>query len=176
MPVTVNDISHGAVAPIVLGLEDILGHSPGDLFCQIGGVILRIALQQTFQKDSLGTIRDDLGGRHHLHPVLFQRGLVTGAIVAVAGKPVQLPDNDHIKQAFAAVLDHVLKFRAVVGLGGKGPVNVVAQDGDTVLLGKGGTLSNLALNAFLPLVVGGIAGIDNGFHILTSPLVKIPII
>ena len=28
MPVTVNDISHGAVAPIVLGLEDILGHSP----------------------------------------------------------------------------------------------------------------------------------------------------
>ena len=76
----------------------------------------------------------------------------------------------------AAVLDHVLKFRAVVALGGKGPVNVVAQDGDTVLLGKGGTLSNLALNAFLPLVVGGIAGIDNGFHILTSPLVKIPII
>ena len=47
---------------------------------------------------------------------------------------------------------------------------------NTVLLGKGGTLSNLALNAFLPLVVGGIAGIDNGFHILTSPSVKMLII
>ena len=48
----------------------------------------------------------------------------------------------------------------VVGLDGKGPVNVVVQDGDAVLLRKGGTLSDLALNAFFPLAVGDIARIS----------------
>lgn len=97
-------------------------------------------------------------------PVLFQSGLVAGAVVAVAGKPVQFPDDNHIEQALAAVLNHVLKFWAVVGLGGKGPIYVVAQNGDTVLLGKGSTLPDLALDTFFALIIGGIAGIDNSFH------------
>src|SRR5699024_5853566 len=97
-----------------------------------------------------------------------QSGLVAGAVVAVAGKPVQLPNDNHIEQALAAVLNHVLKFRAVVGLGGKGPVNVVAQDGNTVLLGKGGTLPDLSFYAFFPLVIGGIAGVNHSFHFFPS--------
>ena len=162
--VAVDLIADGQGAAVVLGFQGVLRHAPDYLFGQVGGVVFGVALQHAFQNDTLGPVGNDLGGGHHLDPVLFQSGLVAGAVVAVAGKPVQLPDDDHIKQAFAAVLNHVLKFRAVVRLGGKGPVYVVAQDGDTVLLGKGGTLSNLALNAFLPLVVGGIAGIYHSFH------------
>ena len=156
-------------AAVVLGFQSVFRHAPDYLFGQVGGVVLGIPLQHALQNDALGPVGNDLGGGHHLDPVLFQSGFIPGTVVAVPGKPVQFPDDDHIKQALAAVLDHVLKFRAVVGLGGEGPVYVVAQDGDTVLLGKGGTLPDLALDAFFSLVVRGIAGVDYGFHNIFLP-------
>ena len=163
-------------AAVIFAFQGVLRHAPDNLFGQVGGVVFGITLQHAFQNDALGPVGNDLSGGHHFDPVLFQSGLVAGAVVAVAGKPVQLPDDNHIEQALATIFNHVLKFRAVISLSGKGPVNVVAQDGDTVLLGKGSTLPNLPLDTFLSLIVGGITSIDHSFHILTSPLVKIPII
>ena len=87
----------------------------------------------------------------------------------VAGKPVQLPDDNHIEQALAAVLNHVLKFRAVIGFSGKGSIYVVAQDGDIVLFSKGGALPDLAFNTFFSLIIGGITGVNNCFHFLQPP-------
>ena len=162
-------IADGQGAAVVLGLQGVLRHAPDYLFGQVCGVVFGIALQHTLQNDTLGPVGNDLGGGHHLDPVLFQSGLVAGAVVAVAGKPVQLPDDNHIEQALAAVFNHVLKFRAVIGLGGKGTIYVVAQDGDAVLLSKGSTLSDLTFDTFFPLVVGGIAGVNNCFHSLQPP-------
>ena len=174
--VAVNQIADRTSAAVILGFQGVLRHAPDYLFGQIGGVVFGVAFQHAFQNDALGPVGNDLSGGHHFDPVLFQSGLVAGAVVAVAGKPVQLPNDNHIEQALATIFNHVLKFRAVISLSGKGPVNVVAQDGDTVLLGKGSTLPNLPLDTFLSLIVGGITSIDHSFHILTSPLVKIPII
>ena len=56
---------------------------------------------------------------------------------------IQLPDDDHVKQLLAAVFNHFLKIRSVVRLGGIGTVNVVAQNRDAVLFGKGGAFPNL---------------------------------
>ena len=140
----------GSSAAVEFTFQGVLRHAPDYLFGQVGGVVFGVTLQHAFQNDALGSVGNDLGGGHHLDPVLFQSGLVAGAVVAVAGKPVQLPDDNHIEQALAAVLNHVLKFRAVIGLGGKGPVYVVAQDGDAVLLSKGSTLSESGLRCFLP--------------------------
>lgn len=64
-------------------------------------------------------------------------------------------DDNHIKQALATVLNHVLKFRAVVGLAEKARSMQVAQDGDIVLSAKT-VHSDLAFNAFFPLIIGGI--------------------
>lgn len=47
---------------------------------------------------------------------------------------VQLPEDNDIEQALAAVPNPVLNFRAVVGFGGTDPVGVVAEDGDLVPL------------------------------------------
>ena len=58
--------------------------------------------------------------------ILFQGGLVPCAVIPVSGEPVQLPDDDHIKELFAAVFNHILELRAVICLGGKGAVNIVA--------------------------------------------------
>ena len=167
--VAVDLIADGQGAAVVLGFQGVLRHAPDYLFGQICGVVFSISFQDAFQNDPFGPIRNNLGSRHHLDPVLFQSGFVAGAVVAVAGKPVQLPDDDHIKQAFAAVLNHVLKFRAVVRLGGKGPVYVVAQDGDIVLFSKGSTLPDLSFNTFFSLIIGGITGINNCFHFLQPP-------
>ena len=64
--------------------------------------------------------------------VLFKLTLVKDSVVAVAGKAVQLPDQDCIENFPGTVLDHPLELGTVVGLGGVGPVDVGAHDGDTV--------------------------------------------
>ena len=164
--IAVNQIADRTSAAVILGFQGILRHATDYLFGQIGGVVFSISFQDAFQNDTLGPVGNDLGGRHHLNPVLFQSGFVAGAVVAVAGKPVQLPNDNHIEQALAAVFNHVLKFRAVVGLSGKGAIYVMAQNGDIVLFSKGGALPDLAFNTFFSLIIGGITGVNNCFHFL----------
>ena len=55
------------------------------------------------------------------------------AIVAVTGKPVQLPDDNTIKGMLIAVLYHSLKFGAVVGLCRERAVYVVADNLNIVI-------------------------------------------
>ena len=113
-------------AAVIFAFQGVLRHAPDNLFGQVGGVVFGITLQHAFQNDALGPVGNDLSGGHHFDPVLFQSGLVAGTVVAVAGKPVQLPDDDHIEQALATIFNHVLKFRAVISLSGKGAIYVVA--------------------------------------------------
>ena len=160
----INHIADRPGSSIEHAFQSVFRHTPDNLLRQVGGVVFRHTFQHGFQQNTVRSIGDTFRSGHHSDPVLFQSGLVAGAVVSVAGEPVQLPDEYHIEQALAAVLYHILKLRAVVRLGRKGPVDIVAQNGDAILLRKGGTLSNLALDTFFPLVVGGIAGIDNSFH------------
>src|SRR5699024_2803658 len=96
--------------------------------------------------------------------VLFKLALVIDCIVTVAGKAVQLPNQDRIENLFGAVLNHPLKFGSVVGLGGVGPVDVSAHDGDAVALGVVFAVPQLAFNGGLALAVRGVAGVDDGGH------------
>ena len=68
-----------------------------------------------------------------------------GAVVAVAGEPVQLPDDYHVKKLFVAVLNHALELRAVVCLSGQGPVYVVGENCNAVALCVLHALPELAL-------------------------------
>ena len=64
---------------------------------------------------------------------------------------------------------HVLKFRTIVGLGGKGAVDVVPQNCDAILFCVCRAFPELTFNGFFPLAVGGIAGIDYSCHLLSPP-------
>ena len=72
-------------------------------------------------------------------------------------------------KALCAVLNHALEVRAVVSLGGHGAVNIRLQNGDVILLAVGHTFPKLALNAFFPLVIAGIAGVNHCFHVFSCP-------
>lgn len=94
-----------------------------------------------------------------------------GTVIAIAGKAVQLPYHNHIKQSFGAVLNHPLEIGAVVRFGRKGTVNVFLHYSHSVLLAILHAFSDLTVNAFLPLSFTGITSVDYCVHIATSLLV-----
>ena len=122
------------------------------------------ALQDGFQQDAVCAGRNYLGCGNHTDVVLLEQHLISGAVVTVAGKAVEFPDDDHIEQVLVAVLNHLLKRRAMVCPRGISAVDVVLQNRDVVLLRESHTLADLSFDGFLALVVGRIAGVDNGFH------------
>ena len=85
--------------------------------------------------------------------VLFQDHLVICAIKTIPGKAVKFPDENNIKQLFAAVFDHLLEFRAIVRFGRECTVNVVLDDRDAVLFRISRAFPNLAFNRFFTLVI-----------------------
>ncbi len=102
-------------------------------------------------------------------PFFFKRGLVAGAVIAVSRANLSsFRRNRYVKQPLAAV---------VIMLWNSGRLSVFAeyarsmlmpQYRDTVFLGKGGTLAELTFNAFFSLAVRGIAGVDHGFHFVST--------
>ena len=85
--------------------------------------------------------------------VLFQDHLIVCTIKTIPGKAVKFPDENNIKQLFAAVFDHLLEFRAIVRFGRECTVNVVLDDRDVVLFRISRAFPNLAFNGFFTLVI-----------------------
>ena len=85
--------------------------------------------------------------------VLFQDHLIVCAIKTIPGKAVKFPDENNIKQLFAAVFDHLLELRAIVRFGRECTVNVVLDDRDAVLFRISRAFPNLAFNGFFTLVI-----------------------
>ena len=164
LPLRIQRIAEGSTATVAAAFQDILSLSTHDLLGKVSGVVFRITFQHRFQNDTLRPLGDDLGGRHELDTVLLQLGLVPGAVVAVPGKTVELPDQHDIKQLFVAVLDHLLELRAVVRFCRNGTVDIVLDDGDAILFRIGGALPDLTFNGFFALTVSRIAGIDHSGH------------
>ena len=164
LPLGIQRVPKGSTATVAAAFQDVLGLSTHDLLGKVSGIILGITFQHRFQNNALRPLGDDLGGRHELDAVLLQLGLIPGTVVAVPGKPVQLPDQHNVKQRLVAVLNHLLELRAVVRLGGDSTVNIVLDDGDAVFLGISRAFPDLAFDGFFALVVRGIASIDHGSH------------
>ena len=164
MPGLIDHVSERNRAAIINTLESIFGHATHDLFGQVSRVIFGIALQHRLQNNTLRASRNDFRCRHQFHAVSRQLSLVSGTVVAVPGKAVELPDNDDVKDATLTVLDHLLELRAVIGLSGDGTVNVMLHHREAVLFRIGGALPDLAFNGFFALTISRIAGIDHGGH------------
>ena len=164
LPLGIQRIPKGSTATVAAAFQDVLSLSTHDLLGKVCRIILGIAFKDGFQNDALRAFGDDLGGRHELDTVFLQLGLVPGAVIAVPGKTIQLPDQNDIKQLLVAVLDHLLELRAVIRLGRDRTVNVMLDDGDAVLFGIGGAFTNLTFDGFFTLIVAGITGVDHGGH------------
>ena len=160
----INDVTDRDSPAVILSFKRIFSHPTHDLLRQVGGIIFGVTFQHRLQDNTLRPVRDDLGGGHQLDTILFELRLIAGTVIAVAGEAVQFPDQDHVEQLAFAVLDHLLELGPVVRLGRDGAVDVVPHHGDAVLLGIGGAFADLAFNGFFTLVVGGIAGVDDGGH------------
>ena len=95
-----------------------------------------------------------------------------GTIITIAGKTVQLPNHNHIKQPLGTVLDHPLEIGAIIRFGRKGTVDVFLHYVHPVLLAILHALSDLTVNALLPLSLTRITSVDYCVHIATSLLVR----
>jgi len=87
--------------------------------------------------------------------------LIVCAVIAVAGKTVELPDKNGIERPFGAVFYHAKEVQTLFGFLGRrqGAVDILANNSDTLLLGIFPTLANLPLDRLLPLAVRRKAGI-----------------
>ena len=153
MPGLIDHVAERNRATIINALESVLGHTTHDLFGQVSRVIFGVSFQHRFQNNALRASRNDFRCRYQFHAVPLQLGLVPGTVVAVPGKTIQLPDNDDIKDAALAVLNHLLELRAVVCFCGDGTVNVMLHHCEAILFRIGGAFPNLTFNGFLALAV-----------------------
>lgn len=86
------------------------------------------------------------------------------AVVSVARESIQLPNQHDIEQPLFAVVDHALELRTIRRSGGQRAVNVAGQNRQVIAHSIFGTLSYLALDALLALIVRGVSGVDDGFR------------
>ena len=158
---------------VVLALEGIFGVTANDLYGKFRRIIFCHTLQHGFQNNALWAIGNVFFCRHHPHAILFQDSLIMGTVIAIAGKTVQLPDHNHIKQPLSAVFNHSLEIGALIRLGRKGTVNIFLYDSHPIPAAIFHAFPDLSVDAFLALVVRGVAGIDYSIHIATPLLVSI---
>lgn len=157
-------IPEGHRSAVPLALEGVLLEAALDVLREVGRIEFRHAFEEAFEDDALGAVRDVLFGGHDTHAVLAEGVAVEGGIVTIAGKAIELPDEDDVKQLLRAVLYHTLKVGTVVRLGRKCPVYVLPDDLQIVILGILRALPDLPLDAFLSLIVRAIPRVNNCLH------------
>ena len=127
-------------------LKRTLPHTPFDFLAQFRRVVFRKALHKAFEDDPLRAVWNACDCVLDLDAVLPQSVLIDGAVIPITGEAVGLVHDDDLKNFLAAVVDHSLKFSAVVCLARYFPVNVRAHDPQVVLFGILGTNPQLALD------------------------------
>ena len=126
-------------------------------------------LQERFKDDTFGRIGNVLHGRYHLHPVILQGVLVDRSLVLVAGKSVQLVDQNVVPLLFFDVLHHALEVGAHIVGARHSAVDVRFHDQDPVSLGVIVTNAKLTFDGLLGLVIAEIPSVDDCcFHVAFS--------
>ena len=102
--VRINSEAKSGRTAVVLALEGIFGVTANDLYGKFRRIIFCHTLQHGFQNNALWAIGNVFFCRHHPHAILFQDSLIMGTVIAIAGKTVQLPNHNHIKQPLRVYL------------------------------------------------------------------------
>lgn len=158
-PLTISKRNRARVYLALLGVEL---HAPTNILSEGCAVIFGRPLQNRFQQDTLRAVRNVFFGVQYTDTVLLQAVFIGGAVIAVPGKAVQLPAYHKWPVPVGCVLEHLLELRPLVAGAGQVPVGVDLHDSEIVLSGEQLAVGHLLLDGAVALVVGGIAGIDNG--------------
>ena len=121
------------------------------------------ALEQRFENDAFGRVRDVFHCGNELYPVLFQGVLMDSHFILISRKPVELIDDDILPLPFAACFDHALKIRAHIVRACHCAVYISVNDEKVIVLGVVLADAKLSFNGLFRLGVAGIAGIDDSF-------------
>lgn len=104
-------------ASVELAFQRIIRMPARHFLRQFSRIILRHALQHTFQHDTFRRVGDWLCCGNHFYVVLGKCAFVVCGVKAVAGEAVQLPHKDKLKSVSVAVLNHLLELWPCVRLG-----------------------------------------------------------
>ncbi len=153
MLLLVNQIAKGWCTAVIFALEGIFCMAADDLHRKLRRVVFSHTFQHRLQNDPFRTICNILFCRKYTDAVFLQRSFVMCTVIAVAGKAVEFPDNDHIKQTLGAIFDHLLKVRSIIGFRREGAINIMANHRDSISFTILRTFTDLTLDGFLALSV-----------------------
>ena len=113
-----------------------LPHAPDNLLRQIFRVVFVHALDDALQQPAGGVVLGLLGDGHHADALAPQLGLEGDGVLALAGEPTEFPDQDDVErgEGAAALVDHLAELWAVCDTPALGLIDVLADDGEVVLL------------------------------------------
>ena len=148
----VHIVAKARITPVAQTLFSIDVHTPPYLLGQLRRIILGHALQHALHQNAAGVVADVLPCGDHPNTVLFQLGLVDGAVIAVPGKAVKLIDKDALKDVLVAVGNHALELGPAVRRTALRPVDIFANYDMSIVLGKLIAGLKLALNGLLRLL------------------------
>ena len=163
----VHIVAKARIAPIAQTLFGVDVHTPPYLLGQLRRVVFGHALQHALHQNTTGVVADIFPGGDHPDAVLFQLGLIDGAVISVPGKAVKLIDKYALKNVLVAVGNHALKLGPAVCRAALRPVDVFTNHDMSVVLGELVAGLKLALNGLLRLAVAGISGVNDDIHSFT---------
>ena len=148
-------------AAVHLAIHGIIPHPPSDILRQVGGVILGGAFQDGLQQDALRAVWNGLLRIQHPDAAPLQPELIGGGVISVPGKAVDLPDDQIGPAPMGGIPQHSLKLGPLIRHAGERPVGIDLYHPEAQGAGIGLAVGHLLLDGHIPLVVGGIAGIDD---------------
>ncbi len=160
----VHKVTKTGITPVAQTLLGVYIHAASNFLRQFCRIVFSHALQHALHQNAAGVVADVFSGGNHPDTILFQLGLVDGAIVAIPGKAVKLVNENRFKNVFVAVRNHTLELRTAVGGAALCPVDVLSNYNMTVVFGVLIAGLKLAFNRLLRLAVAGIAGINYSIH------------
>ena len=164
----VHIVAKTRIAPIAQTLFGVDVHAPPYLLGQLRRVVFGHAFQHALHQNAAGVVADIFPGGDYPDTVLFQFGLVDGAVIAVPGEAVKLVDKNALEDVFVAVGDHTLELGPAVRRAALRPVDVFANHDMSIVLGELVAGLKLALDGLLRLAVAGISGVNDDVHSFTS--------
>lgn len=128
-----DDISVGREPSRGVAFQPTFFQSAVDFLFQVFGKIFVKSLDDGKKELPFGSVRDVFHSRHKLHSVIREFLSVHDGFVLVAGKSIELVNDNHTPLPAFAVLEHLLKCRTIVVRSRCGSVDVTVHHEQSVL-------------------------------------------
>ena len=148
----ISERGHSAEAQCFFG---VLAHPAFDILRELPGIFLRHGLQDGLEEDAFAAFVNSLGDGQHANAVRAELLFVNGAVVAVPGKTIKLPNKHILKRMFGAIRNEPLELRARFGISaGQRTITILTYHAETALLRVLAAFGKLAVDGLIVLAGG----------------------